>query len=178
MKWLLDTSVFSQPLKKSPDQSALERWKKVGDRSCLTSIVVTAEVEWGLLAIGSERLWSGYRQLLEERLEDFGARTRQSQPREGGSERAKCAAPGYRGLSLASRAGPSHGPWARMVIFFSCRPLLFIRDAPYGIKQPVSAAGRWPRSPRLAAPSNSAIGPGRAIREPRSPVASRGRVCH
>ena len=48
--------------------------------------------------------------MLEERLEDFGARTRQSQPREGGSERAKCAAPGYRGLSLASRAGPSHGP--------------------------------------------------------------------
>ncbi|MDB4265522.1 hypothetical protein N9891_02095 [bacterium] len=41
MKWLLDTSVFSQPLKKSPDQSVLERWKKVGDRSCLTSIVVT-----------------------------------------------------------------------------------------------------------------------------------------
>ncbi|YCM43343.1 type II toxin-antitoxin system VapC family toxin [Verrucomicrobiaceae bacterium 227] len=69
MKWLLDTSVFSQPLKKSPDQSALERWKKAGDRSCFTSIVVTAEVEWGLLAIGSARLWSGYRQLLEDRLE-------------------------------------------------------------------------------------------------------------
>jgi tRNA(fMet)-specific endonuclease VapC len=69
MKWLLDTSVFSQSLKKSPDQSALERWKKVGDRSCFTSIVVTAEVEWGLLSIGSERLWSGYRELLEDRLE-------------------------------------------------------------------------------------------------------------
>jgi len=69
MKWLLDTSVFSQPLKRAPNQSALERWKKVGDRSCLTSIVVTAEVEWGLLAMGSERLWGGYRQLLEDRLE-------------------------------------------------------------------------------------------------------------
>ena len=69
MKWLLDTSVFSQPLKKSPDLSALERWKKVGDGSCFTSIVVIAEVEWGLLAIGSERLWSGYRELLEDRLE-------------------------------------------------------------------------------------------------------------
>ena len=60
---------FTGVVKKPPDQSALERWKKVGDRSCLTSIVVTAEVEWGLLSIGSERLWSGYRQLLEERLE-------------------------------------------------------------------------------------------------------------
>jgi predicted nucleic acid-binding protein len=69
MKCLLDTSVFSQPSKKSPDQSALERWKEVGDRSCLTSIVVTAEVEWGLLPIGSERLWSGYRDLLEDRIE-------------------------------------------------------------------------------------------------------------
>ena len=69
MKWLLDTSVFSQPLKKSPNQAVLKRWKNVGDSSCLTSIVVTAEVEWGLMAIGSERLWSGYRQLLEDRLE-------------------------------------------------------------------------------------------------------------
>ncbi|MGJ8696592.1 MAG: type II toxin-antitoxin system VapC family toxin [Verrucomicrobiaceae bacterium] len=69
MKWLLDTSVFSQPLKKSPNPTALERWKKVGDQSCLTSVVVTAEIEWGLLAIGSERLWSGYRQLLEDRFE-------------------------------------------------------------------------------------------------------------
>ena len=69
MKWLLDTSVFSQPLKKSPDRSALERWNKVGDLSCLTSIVVTAEVEWSLLTIGSERLWGGYRELLEDRLE-------------------------------------------------------------------------------------------------------------
>ena len=69
MKWLLDTSVFSQPLKKSPNQTALERWKRTGDPSCLTSIVVTAEVECGLLAMGSERLWSGYRQLLEGRLD-------------------------------------------------------------------------------------------------------------
>jgi tRNA(fMet)-specific endonuclease VapC len=69
MKWLLDTSVFFQPLKKSPNLTALERWKRTGDQSCLTSIVVTAEVEWGLHAIGSERLWSGYRQLLEDRLE-------------------------------------------------------------------------------------------------------------
>lgn len=30
---------------------------------------MTAEVEWGLLSIGSERLWSGYRELLEDRLE-------------------------------------------------------------------------------------------------------------
>jgi predicted nucleic acid-binding protein len=38
-------------------------------RNACTSIVVTAEVKWGLLSIGSERLWSGYRQLLEDRLE-------------------------------------------------------------------------------------------------------------
>jgi tRNA(fMet)-specific endonuclease VapC len=69
MKWLLDTSVFSQPLKKSPNLSALRRWKEASDRSCLTSIVVIAEVEWGLLSVDSERLWNGYRKLLEDRLE-------------------------------------------------------------------------------------------------------------
>jgi predicted nucleic acid-binding protein len=69
MRWLLDTSVYSQPLKKSPNLPALRRWKRVGDQFCLTSIVVTAEVERGLISMASERLWSGYRKLLEDRLE-------------------------------------------------------------------------------------------------------------
>ncbi|NBB79427.1 MAG: PIN domain-containing protein [Verrucomicrobia bacterium] len=61
MKYLLDTSVCSQPIKKRPVLKVLQRW----DAQCLdalaTSAACLAEIEWGLHKLGSERRWLGYR---------------------------------------------------------------------------------------------------------------------
>jgi len=46
-RFLLDTSVYSQPLKKQPDRTATGHWSAVGDDACAVSIVTCAEVEWG-----------------------------------------------------------------------------------------------------------------------------------
>lgn len=56
MKWLLDTSVFSQPLKKSPNQTALKRWKNVGDLDLL--IAATASVHGLTVATFNHRDFS------------------------------------------------------------------------------------------------------------------------
>ncbi len=61
LRYLLDTSVYSQPLKPKPVEAALERWQKLGDSACAISRVTVAEIEWGLHKKRSERLWAGYR---------------------------------------------------------------------------------------------------------------------
>ena len=48
MDYLLDTSVYSQPLRRKPVRAALERWKKTGDKHLSISIVTLSEVEFGL----------------------------------------------------------------------------------------------------------------------------------
>ena len=65
LRFLLDTSVFSQPLRLHPVQAALERWQRQGDTSCAISRVTVAEIEWGLHKKASERLWTGYRRDME-----------------------------------------------------------------------------------------------------------------
>lgn len=67
-RFLLDTSVFSQPLRKQPDIAQLTRWNEVGDAACAVSIVTLAEVEWGLHKAGVDRWWSLYREHLQKRL--------------------------------------------------------------------------------------------------------------
>ncbi len=69
MRWLFDTSVFSQRLKKRPIEEALKKWERAGDEQCVISAVCLAEVEWGLHDAGSEGLWSRYRGLLDGRLQ-------------------------------------------------------------------------------------------------------------
>jgi len=69
MSYLLDTSVFSQPLKKLPNLKTLERWEREGDSRCQTSIVVVSEILWGIKAAESDRLRHGYHTLLEDRLD-------------------------------------------------------------------------------------------------------------
>lgn len=61
MIYLLDTSVYSQPLKRHRVLPALERWQKAGDDRCSISRVTVAEVEWGLHYENSERRWQSYR---------------------------------------------------------------------------------------------------------------------
>ena len=45
---LLDTSVYSQPLRRRPVVQALKRWDTLGDAQCMVSVVSVAEVEFGL----------------------------------------------------------------------------------------------------------------------------------
>ncbi|MCC5807005.1 MAG: type II toxin-antitoxin system VapC family toxin [Opitutales bacterium] len=68
MRYLLDTSVFSQPLRRKPVEACLLRWKEAGDADCGVSIVTIAEVEFGLALEDAPRRREKYRALLENRL--------------------------------------------------------------------------------------------------------------
>lgn len=45
---LLDTSVYSQPIKKTPVAAAMNRWETLGDTSVVTSVICEAEVLFGI----------------------------------------------------------------------------------------------------------------------------------
>lgn len=66
--YLLDTSVYSQPIKKYPLQSVMEKWEKAGDQAMCSSIICELEVLQGLELKGSERLWKAYTEILKDRL--------------------------------------------------------------------------------------------------------------
>ncbi len=68
-RYLLDTSVYSQPLKARPLWKVLERWQSEGDEACAVCGVVAAEVEYGLHRSGSVKRWRMYREELLGRLE-------------------------------------------------------------------------------------------------------------
>ena len=65
---LLDTSVYSQPIKRAPLDSVQRRWAAVGDSSLSTSVICEAEVLQGLEAKRSDRLWRRYRSVLKGRM--------------------------------------------------------------------------------------------------------------
>lgn len=67
--YLLDTSVYSQPLRRRPVMTALSRWREAGDERCGISVVTVAEVEFGLHLEGREERHGRYRELLVGRLE-------------------------------------------------------------------------------------------------------------
>ncbi|MBN1673375.1 MAG: type II toxin-antitoxin system VapC family toxin [Kiritimatiellae bacterium] len=64
---LLDTSVFSQPIKDRPVASVMARWSALGDEAVCTSALCQAELLQGLEQRGSEKYWRRYRELLAER---------------------------------------------------------------------------------------------------------------
>ena len=68
-KYLLDTSVYSQPLRRKPVLRALERWRDAGDAACRASVVSVAEVEFGLNLEENPARQEKYEGLLEGRLE-------------------------------------------------------------------------------------------------------------
>jgi predicted nucleic acid-binding protein len=68
MRYLLDTSVYSQPLRRRPVEAALLRWKEAGDSGCAISLVTSAEVEYGLVLENRPRRREKFRFLLEGRL--------------------------------------------------------------------------------------------------------------
>jgi predicted nucleic acid-binding protein len=45
---LLDTSVYSQPIRKTPVQAAMDRWEAVGDTAVVSSVICEAEVLFGI----------------------------------------------------------------------------------------------------------------------------------
>lgn len=69
MRYLLDTSVYSQPLRRRPIIPALEHWQKAGDSDCAVSQVSISEVEWGLHYENNPQRWDKYSALLENRLQ-------------------------------------------------------------------------------------------------------------
>lgn len=68
MHWLLDTSVYSQFLRRKAVVVALERWKEAGDAACGISAATRAEVEWGLHFEDHPKRWKLYREELRDRL--------------------------------------------------------------------------------------------------------------
>ena len=67
--YLLDTSVYSQPLRRRPVIQALGRWEAMGDPQCKVSVVSVAEVEFGLNWEGCVKRRKRYEEMLDERLE-------------------------------------------------------------------------------------------------------------
>jgi len=68
-RYLLDTSVYSQPLRRRPVMSALSHWRARGDGNCLVSVVSVAEVQFGLHWEGNVDRLARYHKLLAGRLE-------------------------------------------------------------------------------------------------------------
>jgi predicted nucleic acid-binding protein len=62
---LLDTSVFSQPIKDKPVRSVLDRWSALPEDTLCTSSVCLAEVLGALHDRESPKYWRRYRELLE-----------------------------------------------------------------------------------------------------------------
>lgn len=71
MRFLLDTSVYSQPLRRTPVNAALEHWQQAGDAQCAIAAVTSAEIEWGLHYEENPKRWQKYSALLENRLKCF-----------------------------------------------------------------------------------------------------------
>jgi tRNA(fMet)-specific endonuclease VapC len=65
---LLDTSVYSQPLRKRPLPAVQQRWIELGDARLCTSVICEAELLFGIESRGSERLRRAHRSILEGRL--------------------------------------------------------------------------------------------------------------
>ncbi len=65
---LLDTSVYSQPLRKVWLTSAIRRWRETGDDAVCISAICEAELLQGLEFRQSRPLWDFYEQHLKGRL--------------------------------------------------------------------------------------------------------------
>ena len=64
---LLDTSVYSQPIRDVPLELVMERWSRRPESSLCISAVVHAELLQGLMDRQSKKYWRRYQELLEGR---------------------------------------------------------------------------------------------------------------
>lgn len=65
---LLDTSVYSQPLKPRPLSTVEQRWHALGESALAISVICEAEILYGLELKKSSRLQALYDQSLKDRL--------------------------------------------------------------------------------------------------------------
>ena len=65
---LLDTSVYSQRIRRAPDPKVMTRWQNLGDASLAVSSVCEAELLFGLERRDSARLWLEYEEFLMDHL--------------------------------------------------------------------------------------------------------------
>jgi predicted nucleic acid-binding protein len=66
--YLLDTSVFCQPIRPNPDTHCQNHWKHHGDDRLAVPAIAIAELEYGLFLKDSDKLWEAYRTILKGRL--------------------------------------------------------------------------------------------------------------
>lgn len=71
LRYLLDTSVFSQPIRPRPLPACRRRWQLHGDAKLAVPTVAIAEIEHGLFLKNSDKLWTAYRTILKDRLAAF-----------------------------------------------------------------------------------------------------------
>ena len=63
---LLDTSVYSQPLKKIPLETVIDHWETIGDKNLCISIFCETEILQGLEMKQSNNLWDAYNSILKD----------------------------------------------------------------------------------------------------------------
>lgn len=81
-QYLLDTSIYCQPIKPKPLLSVMNRWKKIGDKKIAISVITHSEIIFGLSLKGSDKLTQAFNYILKNRFpvlpitqeiaEDFG----------------------------------------------------------------------------------------------------------
>lgn len=67
LAYLLDTCVFSQPIRTNPDQSILEQWHRLHRGALCTSSICLLETLRGLHLRNSKKMWMRYKNHLEGR---------------------------------------------------------------------------------------------------------------
>ena len=65
---LLDTSIYSQPIKKKPLKTVIDHWKSIGDKNLCISIFCETEILQGLEMKQSQNLWNAYNSILKNSL--------------------------------------------------------------------------------------------------------------
>ncbi|MFT5837087.1 MAG: tRNA(fMet)-specific endonuclease VapC [Candidatus Azotimanducaceae bacterium] len=65
---LLDTSVYSQRLRRQPIEGVIRRWSALGDAKLAISTICEAELLFGLEKKNSARLWAEYDHYLKHKL--------------------------------------------------------------------------------------------------------------
>jgi tRNA(fMet)-specific endonuclease VapC len=65
---LLDTSVYSQRLRRQPVENVILRWSALGDAKLAISTICEAELLFGLEKKNSPRLWGEYDHYLKHKL--------------------------------------------------------------------------------------------------------------
>ena len=75
LQYLLDISVYSQPIRPRPLAICQDHWELHGDDLLAVPAIAIAEMEYGLFLKDSARLWTRYRTILKDRLAilDFDA---------------------------------------------------------------------------------------------------------